>query len=150
MLRRLVFLSALCAFALSATSASASLTPLPGIRSPSGNITCLFVPGAQSMMLCSIATADYAMRLQEKCMGPNGEGVDWHGFTLTATRAGLVNCTGGILYSPDTGRPHYVTLRYGASWRHGAFRCWSRITGVTCRNAARHGIFLARQTWRTW
>jgi hypothetical protein len=101
-------------------------------------------------MLCSIVKADYASRLQATCMQPNGAGVDWHGFTLTATRAGLLNCTGGILYNPGTQRPHYVTLRYGASRRFGAFRCWSRTSGVTCRNGAGHGIFVARQSWRAW
>jgi Family of unknown function (DUF6636) len=102
------------------------------------------------MMLCSIAESDYAKQLQAKCMRPNGAGVDWHGFTLLATRAGLVNCTGGILYNPGTQQPHYVTLRYGASWRRGSFRCWSRTSGVTCRNAAGHGVFLARGSWRAW
>jgi hypothetical protein len=99
------------------------------------------------MMLCSIVEADYASRLQADCMQPNGAGVDWHGFTLMARRAGLVNCSGGILY-PGTQRPRYATLPYGATWRHGSFRCRSRTSGVTCRNGAGHGIFLARQSWR--
>jgi hypothetical protein len=150
MRRRVVFSSVLCALALWPASAAALRTPLPGIRSPSGNIKCLFVPGGPSMMLCSIGDADYATRLQARCMGPNGAGVDWHGFTLPATRAAQINCTGGILYNPGTQRPHYVTLPYGASWRHGSFTCSSRRSGVTCRNAAGHGVFLARESWRVW
>jgi hypothetical protein len=30
------------------------------------------------------------------------------------------------------------------------FTCSSRATGVTCRNRDGHGLFVARETWRTW
>ena len=126
---------------------AAAKTVLPGLHSPSGNIECLFAHGT---LRCQIARADYAKTLQARCMGPNGQGVDWHGFELGATRKGGVTCSGGILYSPGTERPVYVNLPYGASWRQGAFTCTSRITGVTCRNRTGHGLFVSRQTWRAW
>ena len=44
----------------------------------------------------------------------------------------------------------YVDLPYGRTWRHGAFSCASRVTGVTCRNRAGHGLFVSRQSWRAW
>jgi hypothetical protein len=123
-------------------------TRLPGFRSPSRNIRCLFVPGRPANLLCSIARASYADTLQARCMA--GPSVDWHGFELGATRKGGVVCSGGILYNPDTQRPTYVTLPYGATWRHTPFTCWSRVTGVTCRNRNGHGLFLSRETWRAW
>jgi hypothetical protein len=123
-------------------------TVLPGIRSPSGNIKCLFVPGPPATLLCSLAHADYASSLQAKCMA--GPSVDWHGFQLPATKHGAISCSGGILYNPSTQRPHYVTLAYGGVLRHAMFTCWSRTTGVTCQNRANHGLFISRQTWRTW
>ena len=83
-------------------------------------------------------------------MRPSGAGVDWHGFTLTATGRGAINCSGGILYNPATQRPGYATLPCGKSWRHGTFTCTSRVTGVTCRNRAGHGLFVSRQSWRVW
>jgi len=83
-------------------------------------------------------------------MRPDGSGVDWHGFELGVRAKGQVLCTGGILYDPGTQRPAYVTLAYGRVWRHGAFTCVSRATGVTCRNAARHGVFVSRESWRIW
>ncbi len=120
---------------------------LPGFHSPSGNIKCLYVSG---LIRCQIGRADYATTLQARCMGPEGQGVDWHGFELTASRKGGITCSGGILYSPDTQRPVYVNLPYGKSWRQGVFTCSSRLTGVTCRNKTGHGLFVSRQTWRVW
>jgi hypothetical protein len=134
--------------AFSSPSVAASATRLPGFRSPSGNIRCL---GLNSqLLLCSIGRADYVNRLQDGCMGPTGAGVDWHGWSLGPTHKAQVVCTGGILYNPDTQRPSYVTLPYGKTWRLGMFTCRSRVSGVTCRNRRGHGLFISRQTWRTW
>ena len=147
--RRLAVVPAVCVLALASTGFALAVTRLPGIRSPSGNIKCLFVPGRPSMLLCTIARADYARKLTAYCGSPP-IGVDWAGFTLTATGKGSVSCSGGVLYDPDTQRPTYVTLPYGKSWRHGAFTCSSRASGVTCRSRAGHGLFVSRQTWRSW
>jgi hypothetical protein len=145
---------ALSAAALAvAGSAAAAKTPLPGIVSPSGNIRCLFVPGRPSLLLCSIRHADYARQLQDRCMNPNGQvgaGVDWHGFELHPGQKGRITCTGGILYNPDRQRPAYVTLAYGKTWRHAAYACTSRTTGITCTTTGDHGLFVSRQSWRVW
>jgi hypothetical protein len=140
--------------ALVATSALARpATTLPGFRSPSRNISCLFVPasgGGSSRLLCSIAHATYVKTLQNRCMAPTGGGVDWHGFELTPTRMGAVVCSGGILYSPATQHPRYVTLPYGRTWRQGVFTCQSRVTGITCRSRTGHGLFTSRGSWKAW
>ena len=136
---------------LATASPAGAKTPLPGFRSPSGNIKCLVVPGARTATLrCEIGRADYARTLQQRCLGPSGGGVDWHGFELGAGRKGAITCSGGILYNPGTERPTYVTLPYGRSWRDGSFTCWSRPTGVTCRERTGHGLFVSRQGWRAW
>jgi hypothetical protein len=147
-------------FTLSLASAAqaALIVRIPGIRSPSGNIQCLFVPGAHqatggrgpSTLLCTIAHASYTKTLQARCLAPGGAGVDWHGFTLGATQKGSVSCSGGILYNPDTQRPAYTTLPYGKTWHHGVFTCSSRVTGITCRNREGHGLFISREAWRAW
>jgi hypothetical protein len=121
--------------------------PLPGFHSPTGNIRCLYVAGRPSRLLCSIRRAYYAKQLQARCLGPTGAGVDWHGFSLAPRTRGMVLCSGGILYS---GRPSYVNLPYGKSWRQGPFTCFSRIAGVTCRNRTGHGLFVSRSAWRIW
>jgi hypothetical protein len=99
------------------------------------------------MILCSIAHAYYAGQLQARCLGPSRTGVDWHGFSLGPSTRGRVLCTGGILYS---GRPSYVTLPYGKTWRQGVFICTSRVAGVTCRNPKGHGLFVSRGAWKVW
>jgi hypothetical protein len=160
MKRRLaVILLVLGAAALASASVAGSATSLPGFRSPSGNISCLFIPSTPldsgsgrtpAIMLCKLAHADYAKTLQARCMGPTGAGVDWHGFLLPAARKGAVNCSGGILYDPTKQHPSYVTLAYGKVWRQKMFSCRSMVTGVNCSNPSGHGMFISRQTWRTW
>jgi hypothetical protein len=132
---------------------AAAPQPIPGIRSPSGNIQCLFVPPARGTsapnLLCTIGRADYRSALQHGCISPPTS-LDWHGFELPATKKGAVTCSGGILYDPGTQRPAYTTLPYGKTWRHGPFTCASRPSGVTCTNTHGHGLFLSRQSWRAW
>ncbi len=148
----------LCVLALTSTSMGAAGTRLPGFRSPSGNIRCLFLPPGRddtghplpSQLQCSIAQADYAEKLQARCMAPSRAGVDWHGWSLSPTGKGMIVCSGGILYNPDTQRPSYGTLPYGESWRQAVFTCWSRVTGVSCRSRHGHGLLISRQAWRAW
>jgi hypothetical protein len=138
-----------CVVAALVVTASASATMLlPGFRSPSGNIRCYLGPSVT--LRCSIGEASYARQLQARCLRPDGSGVDWHGFELRRTGAGTVTCSGGILYNPGTQRPSYQLLPYGATWRRGGFSCTSRTAGITCRSASGHGLFIARQSWRTW
>jgi len=158
--RRLgTILLVLCTSALASASVAGSATRLPGFRSPSGNISCLFIPSAPldsgtgrtpATILCTIAHAGYAKALQSRCLGPTGAGVDWHGFSLPAARKGTVNCSGGSLYNPATQHPTYVTLGYGKTWRQKMFSCTSQANGVNCSNPSGHGMFISRQTWRTW
>jgi hypothetical protein len=157
-LRPAVVLLAACVACLAASGSADSATRLPGFRSPSGNISCLFLPSTvtdnggrtPATLLCKIAHADYAEQLQKRCMGPTGAGVDWHGFELSAARKGRIECSGGILYNPATQHPSYVTLPYGKTWRQKMFSCSSRTNGVNCSNPNGHGLFLSRQTWRAW
>jgi uncharacterized protein DUF6636 len=151
----LALLAFACAIFFAAVAAAKTI---PGFRSPSGNIECLFIPSAPTgsggrtpaAILCTIAHADYAKTLQARCIGPSGAGVDWHGFLLPAARKGAVSCSGGALYNPATQHPSYVTLAYGKTWRHKMFSCTSASNGVNCSNPSGHGMFISRQTWRTW
>ena len=148
-MRRTLPAFAVCVALAAAAPAGAAKTPLPGVRTPSGNIQCLFVPGSLGASLhCEIRSASYATRLQNRCMKVTT--VDWHGFELARTGKSKVICSGGILYNPDTQRPAYRTLAYGKTWTHGGFTCVSATTGLTCRNPASHGIFISRESWRAW
>jgi hypothetical protein len=137
--------------AAAAGAAPGTKTPLPAFRSPSGNIACLRVPGADggpATLRCEIRRAGYAAALQRRCL--TRAGLDWHGWELGAATNGVVTCSGGILYGPDTQRPVWRTLPYGAVWRRAPFTCRSARAGVTCTNAGGHGLFVSRESWRTW
>ncbi len=143
MRRVLALAAALCAVALA--PGQAGTATLPGFHSPSGNIRCLLLAGRPANLLCNIGQAAYTKQLQDQCMARAS--VDWHGFILPAARKATPNCAGGILY---TQRPIYANLPYGKSWSRVGFTCDSRLTGVTCRNARGHGLFLSRASWRAW
>src|SRR5881275_2842101 len=110
----LLLLATGCGLAVFAASGTAAAkTALPGFRSPSGNVKCLRLPAPSRSLLCSIGQASYAKTLQDRCLNPKGAkgaGVDWHGFLLSATTKGELNCSGGILYNLSTQHPTYVTL----------------------------------------
>ena len=118
-----------------------ALVPLPGIRTPSGNISCFYVPGGSSL-LCDIKQASYLKQVQNQCMARDG--LDWHGFTLNARKGDIV-CSGGILYNSNKNYPTYQTLAYGKTWKFSAYTCTSRATGLTCVNRTGHGFLFRAQ-----
>jgi hypothetical protein len=136
---------------LTACSAAAAAV-LPGVRTPSKNISCFYVPikpTARGNLLCDIKQAGYVKRLQQKCSSPP-IGLDWHGFTLPQSRQAHVTCTGGVLYDIGRDTPRLVSLAYGRTWHYRGFTCTSRLTGLTCTNRAGHGLFLSRISYRTF
>jgi hypothetical protein len=147
-LRRLLLPVLVCVLILAPSSLAGPATTLPGFRSPSGNIKCLYMPNF-GFMYCAIAKADYTKQLIAYCAQPK-IGVDWAGFTLGKKGKGLVECSGGAMYDPSTQHPSFVTLAYGKTWKRSVFTCTSRINGVTCTNPAGHGIFVSRQAWRAF
>jgi hypothetical protein len=135
--------------ALGTAGSAVAKTILPGFRSPSKNIRCFRNAEPPGFLHCSIVRSAYAARLTAYC-GADPIGVDWGGFELGPTRKGSITCTGGVLYSPGIQRLNDTILPYGRTWRSGPFTCSSRVTGITCRSRAGHGIFVSRQSWRVW
>jgi len=146
-LRRRLLLFAFLAALVAAPAAST--TVLPGIRSPSGNIMCLALPGPPADLWCNIEKSNYSKRLIAYCAQPR-IGVDWVGFSLGVKSKGSIACSGGAMYDSGTQHPHVVALPYGKTWRSGAFTCLSQSVGVTCRNRAGHGLFVSRQSYRVF
>jgi hypothetical protein len=142
------FLVAAAAALLVAGAAGAAR--LPGVKTPSRNIGCFYVPirpTAHGNLLCDIGRASYLQRAQDDCMARAS--LDWHGFTLPWNGRARLTCAGGIMYDPrDT--PVYVVLAYGRRWHYRGFTCTSRVTGLTCTNGHGHGLFLSRASWRGW
>ena len=148
MRRLLLPLCLVLALAFGSASPASSSQVLPGFRSPSGNIKCLYMPRF-GFVYCSIAKADYSRKLIAYCAQPK-IGVDWAGFTLGKKGKGSVECSGGAMYDPSTQHPSFVTLAYGKTWKRSVFTCWSRVTGVTCKSPSGHGLFVSRQSWRAF
>ncbi len=149
-MRRLLPLAVVaCVLGLAPSSLAGSSSVLPGFRSPSGNITCLYLPFAGGFMYCTIAKANYTKKLIAYCAQPKF-GVDWAGFTLGKKGKGSVECSGGAMYDSSTQHPSFVTLAYGKTWKRSGFTCTSRINGVTCKNPSGHGLFIAREAWRAF
>ena len=133
---------------------------LPGVRTPTRNISCFWVPVKKTAgapvtattpgnLLCDIKQAAYLGAEQSGCQ--SRAGLDWHGFELgSADRRAAPVCSGGILYDIGRDTPSFTVLGYGKTWRFRAFTCTSRITGLTCTNRYGHGLFLSRESRRLW
>lgn len=142
-------LALLATLALAAPVALAA--PLPGVRTPSHNISCFVVPvkpTARSNLLCDIHRAHYLRSVQATCMARAS--LDWHGFSLSQSGRATLVCSGGILYDAGRDTPTYTVVAYGRAWRSHGFTCRSRVTGLTCTNGRGHGLFLSRESYRLW
>jgi hypothetical protein len=42
------------------------------------------------------------------------------------------------------------TVQYGKTWHGGPFKCTASKAGMTCRNPAGHGFFIAHKHWRVF
>ena len=126
----------LAAFVLANASRATVAAGPAAFSTPSGNIGCVYFTPA---LRCDIRNG-----LSPKAARPAGcpSYTDWgQGLTLGPKSAGVV-CAG------DTALGARYALPYGQTWRRGGITCWSRVTGLTCRNASGHGFFLSRESWR--
>jgi len=136
--------------ALAVGAVAANGARLPGVKTPSHNINCFFIPGwptEHGVLLCNIRVALYVDRLQTNCL--DGPGLDWRGFALPWSGRAQVFCAGGIMHDPFD-KLMFSVVGYGKTWRFAPFTCTLRPTGLTCVNTSGHGLFLSRQSWRVW
>ena len=130
---------------------AAHAAPLPGVKTPTRNISCFYVPikpTTRGNLLCDIKASSYSRAEQRSCQARTG--LDWHGFELSNRGKARSVCTGGVLYDIGRDIPTFVVLAYGRTWRSHGFTCVSRVTGLTCTNGHGHGLFLARESYRLW
>ena len=144
---------AVMVFALVALVAASAVqtAPLPGVKTPTRNISCFYVPikpTTHGNLLCAVARSFYSRAEQDGCQARVG--LDWHGFELSDRGQAKPVCTGGVLYDIVPDRPAFVVLAYGRTWRSHGFTCTSRVTGLTCTNGHGHGLFLSRESRRLW
>jgi hypothetical protein len=142
---------ALLATVMLVAAPTSSAAPLPGVKTPTRNISCFYVPikpTARGTLLCAIGQSSYGRAAQEGCQARVG--LDWHGFSLPQRGRAQPICTGGVLYDIGRDTPTFVVLAYGRTWRSHGFACVSRVTGLTCTNGHAHGLFLSRASYRLW
>ncbi len=147
-MRRVVVLVLAAALAAVSTSVAARL---PGVKTPTRNISCFYVPikpTARGNLLCDIKQSSYSRAEQAGCQARTG--LDWHGYELPWNRKASPSCAGGIMYDIGRDTPRFVVLAYGRTWRSHGFTCTSRVTGLTCTNRHGHGLFLSRASRRLW
>jgi hypothetical protein len=97
---------------------------------PSRNIFC---GGDSTSLRCDIGV--HTWRAPKR---PSSCEFDW-GSYIGMSRRGRVTFE---CVSDSMANTH--VLKYGRTWRNGSFRCTSRTTALTCRNAAGHGFKVSR------
>jgi hypothetical protein len=129
-MRAAAFLTAVAALVAPSVAAGAV-----HFRTPSGNIGCY---ADRSSLRCDIGRTDFRSP-------PPPASCDFdYGNAFAMRAAGVAS---RICHS-DTVLGARRVLRYGQTLRIGAFTCSSATSGLTCRNAARHGWFLSRERVR--
>jgi uncharacterized protein DUF6636 len=118
--------------------AGAAQARISTFKTPSGNIGCLY-DSSPSFLRCDIRSG-----LLPAPPRPASCDLDW-GDSVSLARRGRTKlvCHGDTALLPSA-----PVLAYGRIWRRGPFTCTSRRGGLTCENAADHGFFLSRGSWR--
>ena len=108
------------------------------VQDASGNIGCLY-DSSPSFLRCDIRSG-----LKPPPPRPGRCDLDW-GDSVSLGRTGRTKlvCHGDTALLPSA-----PVLAYGKTWKRGPFSCTSRRAGLTCENAADHGFFLSRKSWR--
>jgi hypothetical protein len=104
-------------------------------QTPSHNIGCVY-SSAPASLRCDIASG-----LKPAPSKPKGCQNDWtFGYSVNGTGRAHKVCAGDTVFSPSA-----KVIRYGTTWRGGAFSCKSSTSGLRCKNRSGHGFFLSRR-----
>jgi hypothetical protein len=128
-------LATLCAGALAGlglTTAGAGADDFAVFRSPTGGIGCVLGGGT---LRCDVVGGIVPLPPM-----PRSCPFDWgQGFWMNAHGRAAPVCAGDTALNRDA-----PVVRYGTTWRHGAFACASSADGMRCKNADGHGFMIAR------
>jgi len=104
-------------------------------QTPSHNIGCVYSSSPASLR-CDIRSG-----LRPRPPRPGNCDVDWgDSYGLGATGRATITCHGDTAIDRNS-----RILRYGSTWKRGAFTCRSKATGLRCHNRSGHGFFMSRQ-----
>ncbi len=138
MRRVLLVATAILSCTVVAGSARANSPAFVTFLTPSGNIGCGYESGMESASLrCDIASG-----LKPRPARPKGcVHLNWgDSYTMNDHTRATVTCHGDTVIIKGS-----KVIPYGKTWRLGGFVCWSRATGLRCRNGSHHGWFLSRR-----
>ena len=141
---RLVPPAALLAALLFLSVGSAQAAPLILFHTPSNNIGCAMSDSKAlgAGVRCDIGEHSWPLPPRPKT----------YACTQVDYVAGLAlgsKGKSGFFCAGDTVMHQGRVLKYGRHLNDGRFTCWSRRTGVTCRNRRNgHGLFLSRASYR--
>ena len=121
--------SVLAAFCMTAATCAAAEDNQ--FRTPSGKIGCGYY---NNTLRCDVEGGVKPLPPQPKSCE-----FDWgQGFWLRPKGTASIVCAG------DTALNRFQVVRYGTTWRRGAFACSSSPNGLRCTNADHHGFFISR------
>ena len=123
-------------FALALPLSAGAATPsFEFFQTPSHNIGCVY-SGSPQNLRCDIRSG-----LKPPPAKPRGCMNDWtFGYQAGPRGRARTVCAGDTVFSHRA-----RVVKYGTTWRRGAFTCKSRTTGLRCKNKSGHGFFLSRQ-----
>lgn len=122
-----------------ATAGPASAATV-AFRTPSGNVSCLYVSSERVGLRCDIVETRTTPRRPASCQLDYG-----HAFGLTRAGRALRLCVGDFV-----GDPQSRLLGYGKTLRLGPYTCASTRKQLRCVNRARHGFALSRAAQRVF
>ena len=121
-----------------APSQAAPLFEFRTFQVPSKAIHCGYTAPPASLR------CDVDGELKPKPRRPARCKLDWAlGLTLDRIGRARVVCAGDTVNDPAA-----RVVGYGKTWKRGGIECVVRRKGLTCENAAGHGFFLSRSSWR--
>jgi len=131
--------------------ASPAMAAQAHFKSPSGNINCVAADASSGGPFASCIVLKHAWRNAPP--RPSGCDLDWDPFSAGIGRdtVSVGDCRGDI--GPlCTRQDRCTTLAYGRSLVVGPYRCWSAVTGLTCRYRRGHhrGFTLSRQGYHLY
>ena len=116
----------------------ASADMLTSFHTPSGNIHCMGIEGADGTFVdCEILQRNDARPIRPR---PADCDLEWGDrFTVASTGPAGLGCHGDTVQDPSG-----AVLPYGQAFRFGPIACSATEQGLTCENASGHGFFLSR------
>jgi hypothetical protein len=132
-----LFAAAVAVLAGPPATQSATRDAVVFFNTPSGNISCVYLPLRTSVNLrCDIGGGVRPLPAK-----PRSCNADWGvGIEMQLRGRARIVCASDSVFSPAARQ-----IPYGTTWRRNGFSCLVRRVGLRCANRTKNGFFLSRQ-----